>query len=38
MVMWKVERGVERCDSCQYIEGCLTFIVTASLRKYDIFS
>ena len=21
MIMWKVKRGVERCDSCQYIEG-----------------
>ena len=21
MVMWKVLKGVERCDSCQYIEG-----------------
>ena len=32
-------KGVERCDSCQYIlRDDLTFIVSVSLRKYDIFS
>ena len=38
MVMWKVERDVKGCDSCQYIGDDLTSIVSVSLRKYDIFS
>ena len=33
MVMWKVERGVERCDSCQYIEGLFDIYCECEFKK-----
>ena len=31
--MWKVERGVERCDSCQYIEGWFDIYCECEFKK-----
>ena len=36
--MWEELRGVERCGSCQYIEGSFdSYWGSVSMRKYNIF-
>ena len=37
MVICEGRRGLERCDSCQYIEGCFDIYCECELKKISHF-